>query len=146
MLTDLAVDDVFFACAGSVAFLAVYLLLARGWRTEIGRALITLDAGLVLVLGPTVLARLTGLELAGIGYDWYSVASLALVGIATWWRAWFVIKVQAGGLQMTPRQFGWHLLDGIGDAARKGPGKVRAWWRELRGDSGPPQAGDGDGA
>ena len=94
LLTDLASDDVLFACAGSVAFLAVYLLLARGWRTEIGRALITLDAGLTLLLGPTVLARMFGLSLAGIWYDWYSVASFALVGIATWWRAWFVVKVQ----------------------------------------------------
>jgi hypothetical protein len=94
LVADLGNDVVFFACAGSVAFLAVYLLLARGWETEIGRALITLDAGLTLALGPPVIHRLTGLSLASMSYAWYYVASIAIVGLATWWRVWFVIKVQ----------------------------------------------------
>lgn len=94
LLADLGNDVVFFACAGSVAFLLVYLLLARGWRTEIGRALIMLDAGLTLALGPSVIHRLFGLSLANIGYAYYFVASIAIVGAATWWRTWFVIKVQ----------------------------------------------------
>jgi hypothetical protein len=94
LVADLGDDMVFFACAGSVAFLAAYLLLARGWRTEIGRALITLDIGLTLTLGPSVLHRLFGLSLANIAYAWYFVASIALVGAATWWRTWFVVKVQ----------------------------------------------------
>lgn len=94
LLADLSNDVVFFAWAASVAFLAVYLLLARGWRTEIGRALIMMDAGLTLALGPSVLHRLFGLTLTSIGFAWYYVASIALVGAATWWRTWFVIKVQ----------------------------------------------------
>lgn len=94
LVADLGNDVVFFAWAGSVAFLAVYLLLARGWRTEIGRALIALDGGLTLALGPSVLHRLAGLSLTSIGFAWYFVASIALVGMATWWRVWFVIKVQ----------------------------------------------------
>lgn len=94
LLSDLGNDAVFFACAGSVAFLAVYLLLARGWRTEIGRALIMLDAGLTLALGPSVVHRITGLSLASIAYAWYFTGSIALVGAATWWRTWFVIRVQ----------------------------------------------------
>ena len=97
LLSDLANDVVFFACAGSVAFLVVYIALARGWRTEIGRALITLDAGLTLALGPSVLHRLFGLPLASIAYAWYYVGSIALVGVATWWRTWFVVKVQWRG-------------------------------------------------
>ena len=97
LLSDLGNDVVFFACAGSVAFLAVYLLLARGWQTEIGRALIMLDAGLTLALGPSVVHRLTGLSLASTGYAYYFVVSIAVVGVATWWRTWFVIKVQWRG-------------------------------------------------
>lgn len=100
LLSDLGNDVVFFACAGSVAFLAVYLLLAKGWRTEIGRALIMMDAGLTLALGPSVVHRITGLSLASIGYAWYFVGSIALVGAATWWRTWFVIKVQWRGRQV----------------------------------------------
>jgi hypothetical protein len=94
LVTDLGNDAVFFACAGSVAFLAVYLLLSRGWRTEIGRILITMDAGLILTLGPSVLHRLFGLSLTSIIFAWYFVSSIALVGLATWWRTWFVIKIQ----------------------------------------------------
>ena len=97
LVADLGNDVVFFAWAGSVAFLAVYLLLARGWRTEIGRALIMLDGGLTLALGPSVVHRLFGLSLASIGFSWYFVGSIALVGLATWWRTWFVIKVQWRG-------------------------------------------------
>ena len=133
LLTDLGNDVVFFACAGSVAFLVVYLLLARGWRTEIGRALIMLDGGLVLALGPSVLHRLTGLSTTSISFAWYYVASIAIVGIATWERVWFVIKVQARGAGMTPGQFGRHLLSGAWTA----PGRLR----KRREAAGPP--GDG---
>ena len=94
LVTDLGNDVVFFACAASVAFLVVYVLLARGNRSEIGRALLTLDAGLTLALGPSVLHRLTGLSLTSLGFSWYFVASIAIVGGATWWRTWFVIKTQ----------------------------------------------------
>ena len=141
LLTDLGNDVVFFACAGSVAFLTVYLLLARGWRTEIGRALITLDAGLTLALGPSVLHRLSGLSLASLAFAWYYVASIALVGAAAWWRTWIVIKVQARGAGMTPGQFGRHLLRGIRDAARSVPGELRDWWRQRRGPGHDGEAG-----
>jgi hypothetical protein len=97
LLTDLGNDAVLFACAGSIAFLAVYLLLAKGWETEIGRALIALDAGLVLALGPSVLHRLFGVPLGSLFFAWYFVASVTLVGAAAWWRAWIVAKVQWQG-------------------------------------------------
>jgi hypothetical protein len=93
-LMDLGNDAVFFACTGSVAFLLVYILLAKGYRTEIGRALITLDAGLTLALGPSVLHRLVGLPVTSIAFAYYFVASIAVVGFATWWRVWFVVRVQ----------------------------------------------------
>jgi FtsH-binding integral membrane protein len=101
-VADLGNDAVFFACAGSVAFLAVYILLARGYRSEIGRALITLAAGLTLALGPSVLHRLFGLSLANMAYAWYFVASITLVGIAAWWQTWLVIKVQWRGRHDPP--------------------------------------------
>jgi hypothetical protein len=103
LLTDLGNDVVLFACTASVAFLAVYLLLARGWRTEIGRALITLDTGLTFALGPSVLHHLFGVSLTSVAFAWYYVASIALVGAATWWRVWFVIKVQWRGRRKKDR-------------------------------------------
>jgi hypothetical protein len=122
---DLGNDVVLFAWAGSVAFLVVYPLLARGWRTGIGRALLRLDAGLTLALGPSVLHRLFGFSLESLIFSWYFVASIALVGFATWERVWFVIKEQARGAGLTPRQFAWHLLRGAWNAARRMPGRLR---------------------
>jgi len=103
LLTDLGNDVVFFAFAGSLAFLAAYLLLARGLRTQVGRALITLGAGLALALGPSVIHRLFGLSLASLAFSWYFVASIALVGVAAWWLVWFVIRVQWRGRRKPPR-------------------------------------------
>jgi hypothetical protein len=119
-LADAGDDAVFAAFAGSLAFLAVYILLARGYRSPLGRALIRLDTGLVLTLGPSVIHRLFGLSLASIGYSWYFVASIALVACATWERAWFVVKAQAKGAGLTPGQFGRDLLAGIWHA----PGRM----------------------
>lgn len=137
LLSDLSNDVVFFAWAGSVAFLVIYIALARGWRTEIGRALIRLDAGLTLALGPSVMHRLFGLTLTSLPFAWYYVASIALVGYATWERVWYVVKVQARGAGLTPRQFARHLLCG----ARNVPGKLWAARRERRRPGPPPQAG-----
>jgi hypothetical protein len=106
LVADLGNDAVFFACAGSIAFLAVYILLAKGHRSEIGRVLITLDAGLTLALGPSVVHRITGLSLASIGYAWYYVTSIAVVGLATWWLVWFVVRVQWQGSRGKRRYFG----------------------------------------
>lgn len=126
LVTDLGNDVVFFACAASVAFLIVYIGLARGHRSEIGRMLIILDAGLTLALGPSVAHRLTGLSLASLWFAWYYAASIALVGLATWGRVWFVIREQARGIGLTPRQFAWHLLRGCLNAARGLPGRPGA--------------------
>jgi hypothetical protein len=48
------------------------------------------------------------------------VASIALVGFATWERAWFVVKEQAKGAGLTPGQFGRDLLAG----AWRAPGRM----------------------
>lgn len=132
LAADLGNDAVFYAAAASVFFVTVYAVLAKGWRSDVGRSLLTLDAGLTLALGPSVLHRLFGLSLASIAFSWYFAASIALVGTATWWRGWLVVKVQAGAIGLTPRQFGWHLLRGTGLAVRDAPGRVRRALRERR--------------
>jgi hypothetical protein len=124
LVAELGNDVVFFAWAASVAFLAVYTGLARGYRSDIGRMLITLDAGLTLALGPSVLHRVFGFSLASLAFSWYFVASIALVGFATWGRTWFVVREQAHGIGLTPRQFAWHLLQGLGSWLRSVPGRV----------------------
>lgn len=97
LAANLTSDAVFYAFIASIAFLTVYIALARGWRSEIGRTLLTLDAGLTLSLAPSVLHRLFGLSLLSLTFAWYYFGSITIVGTATWWRVWFVIKVQWRG-------------------------------------------------
>jgi hypothetical protein len=125
LIADLGSDVVFFAWAASVAFLAVYTGLARGYRTDVGKMLITMDAGLAMALTPAVLHRLFGFSFASLVFAWFTVASIALIGAATWWRVWFVIRVQADGIGLTPRQFAWHLMRGAWNAVRSVPGRLR---------------------
>jgi MFS family permease len=95
LVADLTDDVVMIAFAASVLFIAAYTVLASWWTSPIGRALVMLDAGLALVLGPLVLHRLAGLTLvSSIGYAWYDLVSLALVAGATLWRTVIVVRVQ----------------------------------------------------
>jgi hypothetical protein len=123
LLADLGGDVVFFAWSASAAFLVVYIALARGYRTDIGKMLITLDSGLALALTPPVLHRLFGFSFESLSFAWFTVASIALIGIATWGRVWFVIREQAAGIGLTPRQFAGHLLRGAWRAVRGLPGR-----------------------
>jgi len=75
--------------------------LARGWRTEIGRSLITLDAGLTPGAAPSVLHGCSGSRWPSIGFAWYFVASIAIVGAATWGDL-VVIKIQWRGRRKPP--------------------------------------------
>lgn len=95
LVADLTNDVVMLAFAASVLFIVVYSALAPWWRSEIGRALIVMDAGLALVLGPSVLHRLFGLTLVtSIGFAWYYLASIAIVAGSTFWRTYLIAKTQ----------------------------------------------------
>lgn len=103
LLADLTDDVVVLAFAASVAFIAVYTVLAAWWRSEIGRALVALDAGLVLTLAPAVLHRLFGLSIFyTLGFAWYYLISLSFVAGATIWRTVIVIKTQVRGRRDDP--------------------------------------------
>lgn len=94
---ELTSDAVLYSLAASVVFLASYLGLARGWRTPVGRTLILLDSGLVLLYVPSVLHRFFGLGLASIGFAYYYLATILLVGTAVWWRTWIMFRAQRRG-------------------------------------------------
>ena len=95
---ELTNDAVLYAALASLAFLAFAALLdPKLFRTPIGRTLILLDAGLVLLYIPSVLHRFLGLSLANIAFAWYYLATILLVGSAVWWRTWIMIRAQRRG-------------------------------------------------
>jgi hypothetical protein len=94
---ELTNDAILYALLASLAFLVSYLLLARGWRTPVGRTLILLDLGLVLLYLPAALHRFFGLGVASIGFAWYYAATIALVGTAVWWRTVIMFRAQRRG-------------------------------------------------
>jgi hypothetical protein len=97
---ELTNDVILYALAASVAFLVFAALLdPKLFRTPIGRSLITLDTGLVLLYLPAVLHRFFGLQTTHIGFAWYYLATVMLVGTAVWWRTAIMIRAQRGRKQ-----------------------------------------------
>jgi hypothetical protein len=88
-------DAILYALAASLAFLVFAALLdPRLFKTPIGRSLITLDTGLVLLYVPSVLHRFFGLNLSSIGFAYYYLATLVLVGSAVAWRTIILVRAQ----------------------------------------------------
>jgi hypothetical protein len=102
LAADLTSDAVLYALAASAAFLAFAALLdPKLFRTPIGRTLILLDAGLVLLYVPSVLHRFFGLGVASVGFAWFYLGVLLLVGSAVWWRTVIMIRAQRRGKEGT---------------------------------------------
>ena len=97
VVTDLTNDAILYALAASVAFLVFYSLLARGYRSSVGRTLLLLDAGLVMLYTPAVLHRFAGLQVSQIGFAYYYLVTIVLVGSATLWRTVIMIRAQWRG-------------------------------------------------
>lgn len=104
LLTSLTNDAVIYALCSSLAFLVGYGLTAPWWRSQIGWALMTLDAGLVLALLPSVLHRFIGFSVTELWFAYYYLATLLLVGTATAWRAWITIRAQWSRRHCTPEE------------------------------------------
>ncbi len=98
LAADLTNDAVLYALGASVAFLLFAVLLdPKLFRTPIGRSLVTLDAGLVLLYVPAVLHRFFGLQITQVAFSWYYLATVILVGSATAWRTVIMIRAQRRG-------------------------------------------------
>src|SRR5260221_12909179 len=98
LAAELTNDAVVYALAASVAFLLFAALLdPKLFRTPIGRSLIVLDAGLVLLYVPSVLHRFFGLQVSQIGFAWFYLGVVVVVGTSVWTRTWIMIRVQRRG-------------------------------------------------
>ena len=98
LAADLTNDAVLYALAASLAFLVFVVVLdPKLARTPIGGSLIVLDAGLVLLYVPSVLHRFAGLNVSSIGFAWFYLGVVILVGSATLWRTLIMIRAQVRG-------------------------------------------------
>ncbi len=97
LVAELTADAVLYSLAASVVFLVGYVVFAAGYRTAIGRTLIALDGGLVALYVPSVLHRFFGLRVTEIGFAWYYLGTVVLVGSAVWWRTAIMFRAQHRG-------------------------------------------------
>lgn len=98
LAADLTSDAILYALAASVVFLVFAALLdPKLFRSPIGRSLIIMDAGLILLYVPSVLHRFFGLSLASVGFAWYYLGTVLLVGSATAWRTLILVRAQRRG-------------------------------------------------
>jgi hypothetical protein len=102
---ELTSDAVLYSLAASLAFLVFAVILdPRLWGTPIGRSLILLDIGMLALYAPSVLHRFFGLQVSQVGFAWYYLATLLVVGTAVWWRTLIMIRVQLRRRKMTGRE------------------------------------------
>lgn len=95
LMETLGNDAVLFAFFSSVLFMAGYSFLAKWWRTEIGRARISLDLGIALALSPAFLHMAFGIEVDNsTAFGWYTICAIVFVGLVSLWNLAIVARVQ----------------------------------------------------
>lgn len=91
---DLIEPAVFFAFGCSLLFVIGCAIVLKLERSEAGRAMIAASVVLVLLLVPSVLHVLTGLNTGRPWFAIYYVATLTLSGVIELWRLAVVIRIQ----------------------------------------------------
>lgn len=99
MAADLITAGVWFAFACTLAFVAVYSLVDRWWRHEVGWTMVLMDFALFLMLLPSMVHFVFGWTLSDAGFAYYYAATLFTAGLITLWRGWVVCRVQVRGLR-----------------------------------------------
>jgi hypothetical protein len=98
LLADLATTATLAAFFASLLFIAAYSVVAPWWRTQIGRALVVMDAGIAMTLLPLALRFVFGLTtLNSTFFAWFQIGALALVAGSTVWRSVIVVQLQWKG-------------------------------------------------
>jgi hypothetical protein len=98
LAAQLTNDAVIYAAAASAGFLVFMIALdPKLLRTPIGKTLGLLDAGLLALYVPAILHRFFGLQITQVGFAWYYLGTLLLVGTAVWWRTIILICAQLHG-------------------------------------------------
>lgn len=77
------------AFAGGLAFVGIYWLSSRWWRSDIGRNLMVFVVSETLLLGLAVAVWLVG---DFPGRVWIGLAAFAMFTAASWWRVAVLVR------------------------------------------------------
>jgi hypothetical protein len=84
----------------SLAFVALFTLVAPWWRYPAGRSTVALDAALALTLLPSVVHHIFGFRSAEDPFfAWFTVGAFALVPCVIVWRAVIIVRMQRAGVK-----------------------------------------------
>lgn len=92
--TDVADAASITAFLCGVIFITGYTYLAPWWRYAVGRAIVSLDAAILVTLLPTVLKLVFHVNGHTLFYVWYTASSLFLVSATTLWRLKTLRRIQ----------------------------------------------------
>lgn len=95
LVQSITADEVVTTFFTSVAFIVVYTVFARWWRSAFGRSMVAFDAALSLALLPSVVHHITGTSsVESAPFAWFTVASLGAVPCVIAWRTVIVVRAQ----------------------------------------------------
>lgn len=89
---------VLFAFFSAIAFVLGYTAMAKWWKSDIGWARISLDFAIAMALSPAFLHVAFGVHVDdSVGFAWYSIGAIALVGCVGLWNLALVAREQLRG-------------------------------------------------
>lgn len=68
----------------------------RWWRHELGWTFVIMDVLLALALSPAAARRMFGIPITSPGFEWFTLAAIALIAPVTVWRVSVLWRVQRG--------------------------------------------------
>lgn len=99
LIVSIQADEVVATFCCSLAFIALYTLVAKWWRSPLGRNLVAFDASLSLTLLPSVVHHAFGVSSAlSEPFAWFTLGAFAAVPCVIVWRAVILVRMQLGGL------------------------------------------------
>lgn len=87
------------AFLGAAIYILGYSIRAPWWQYRVGRAMVSLDAAVILTLLPSILHLCFHVNTADTFYGWWRVVSLSLVFGVTMWRLYTIDYVQRHALR-----------------------------------------------
>jgi hypothetical protein len=82
----------------SLAFVIIYSITARWWRSALGRNLVAFDSALALTLLPSMVHHFFGVNTVNnAGFAWFTLIAFGFVPIVIVWRTAILIRLQLKG-------------------------------------------------
>jgi len=94
VVIDFLESGFYYSFICSVAYITVYTMLAPWWRNPWGRGMIAFSSATTLLLLPTILHLLFGINVSNNFFAWYYTGSLYLAGSIELYRIRWIYRVQ----------------------------------------------------